>query len=130
MAPHTDFNPVLLKPTTDGAQVIVGAGDVQFEWVSSTNPGHGGGAGFLGASDLAYEAVLVEGAGWRLPRSICRIVILPIWGLPKRWIARSFWWRILVKGGVFAHLVGTLALLSESEQAQVKGLSLTAFGGI
>ena len=59
LTPHTDMNPVLLKPNSDiGAQVII----------------HG--------------RALSSMAPARRPRSTCAPVILPIWALPRRWIAR------------------------------------------
>ena len=77
LEPHTDFNPVLLKPTTDRkAQVIIQgkvAADLDAKDYHAYKP----------RAMLSWLRVLV-----RPQKSICGIAILPIWGLPRRLIAR------------------------------------------
>ncbi len=133
VAPHTDFNPVLLKPSTDiGAQVII----------------HGKVHAQLSARDYHeykpvamqavmaswqrlvhdYEAVLVEGAGSPAEinlrdRDIANMGFAEAADVPVILIAD------IDKGGVFAHLVGTLDLLSASERARVLGFVINRFRG-
>jgi adenosylcobyric acid synthase len=133
VAPHTDFNPVLLKPATDiGAQVII----------------HGRAVASLSARDYhaykptamaavmqswdrlcsAYDAVLVEGAGSPAEinlrdRDIANMGFAEAADVPVVLVAD------IDRGGVFAHLVGTLELLSPSEQARVKGFVINRFRG-
>ncbi|AWI78637.1 cobyric acid synthase CobQ [Parazoarcus communis] len=133
VAPHTDFNPVLLKPSSDiGAQVII----------------HGRPAANLSARDYhnykptamaavmqswqrltdAYECVLVEGAGSPAEinlrdRDIANMGFAEAADVPVILVAD------IDRGGVFAHLVGTLDLLSPSEQARVKGFVINRFRG-
>ncbi|NMF99990.1 cobyric acid synthase [Aromatoleum toluolicum] len=133
VAPHTDFNPVLLKPSTDiGAQVVI----------------HGKVAANLSARDYhaykptamkavmqswdrltsAYECVLVEGAGSPAEinlrdRDIANMGFAEAADVPVILVAD------IDRGGVFAHLVGTLELLSPSEQARVKGFVINRFRG-
>ncbi len=131
--PHTDFNPVLLKPSSDiGAQVII----------------HGRAVASLSARDYhaykptamaavmqswdrlcaQYEAVLVEGAGSPAEinlrdRDIANMGFAEAADVPVVLVAD------IDRGGVFAHLVGTLELLSPSEQARVKGFVINRFRG-
>ncbi|MDI3514070.1 MAG: adenosylcobyric acid synthase [Rhodocyclaceae bacterium] len=133
VAPHTDFNPVLLKPSTDiGAQVII----------------HGRAVASLSARDYhaykptamaavmqswdrlcsAYDAVLVEGAGSPAEinlrdRDIANMGFAEAADVPVVLVAD------IDRGGVFAHLVGTLDLLSPSEQARVRGFVINRFRG-
>ncbi|MCC4115658.1 cobyric acid synthase [Aromatoleum toluclasticum] len=133
VAPHTDFNPVLLKPSTDiGAQVVI----------------HGKVAANLSARDYhaykptamkavmqswdrltsAYDCVLVEGAGSPAEinlrdRDIANMGFAEAADVPVILVAD------IDRGGVFAHLVGTLELLSPSEQARVKGFVINRFRG-
>ncbi len=133
LEPHTDMNPVLLKPSTDiGAQVII----------------HGRAVAQLSARDYheykpramaavlesygrlteQYEAVLVEGAGSPAEinlrdRDIANMGFAEEVDCPVILIAD------IDRGGVFAHLVGTLDLLSPSEQARVKGFVINRFRG-
>ena len=133
VAPHTDFNPVLLKPATDiGAQVII----------------HGHAVASLSAKDYhaykptamaavmqswdrlcsGFEAVLVEGAGSPAEinlrdRDIANMGFAEAADVPVVLVAD------IDRGGVFAHLVGTLELLSPSEQARVKGFVINRFRG-
>jgi len=133
LAPHTDMNPVLLKPSTDiGAQVII----------------HGRPVANLSARDYhdykpramaavlesydrlaaAYSTVLVEGAGSPAEinlrdRDIANMGFAEAVDCPVILVAD------IDRGGVFAHLVGTLELLSESEQARVKGFVINRFRG-
>ena len=130
---HSDFNPVLLKPTTDKkAQVVI----------------HGRVAADLNARDYheykpramqavlaswrrltaQYDCLLVEGAGSPAEinlrdRDIANMGFAEAVDCPVIIVAD------IDKGGVFAHLVGTLALLSPSEQARVKGFVINRFRG-
>jgi adenosylcobyric acid synthase len=131
--PHTDFNPVLLKPQSDvGAQVIV----------------HGHAVGAMEARryhdykqvamqavlashqrlSKRFEAIVVEGAGSPAEinlrdRDIANMGYAEAVDCPVILIAD------IDRGGVFAHLVGTLALLSASEQARVAGFVINRFRG-
>ena len=133
VALHTDFNPVLLKPATDiGAQVII----------------HGKVVSTLSAHDYhqykptamaavmaswgrlleGYDTVLVEGAGSPAEinlrdRDIANMGFAEAADCPVILVAD------IDRGGVFAHLVGTLELLSPSEQARVKGFVINRFRG-
>jgi adenosylcobyric acid synthase len=76
----------------------------------------------------AYEAVLVEGAGSPAEinlrdRDIANMGFAEAADVPVMLVAD------IDRGGVFAHLVGTLDLLSPSEQARVKGFVINRFRG-
>jgi adenosylcobyric acid synthase len=75
-----------------------------------------------------YDAILVEGAG--SPAEIN----LRAKDIAKMGFAEAVDCPVILvadidRGGVFAHLVGTLELLSESEQARVKGFVINRFRG-
>jgi adenosylcobyric acid synthase len=133
LEPMVDFNPILLKPSSDiGAQVIVhgravadmGARDyhaykqVAFDAVMTSH------ARLL----AAYDAVIVEGAGSPAEinlrdRDIANMGYAEAVDCPVILVAD------IDRGGVFAHIVGTLALLSESERARVVGFVINRFRG-
>ncbi|HCK81043.1 MAG TPA: cobyric acid synthase [Candidatus Competibacter sp.] len=133
LEPHADMNPVLLKPNTDiGAQVIV----------------HGRALSNMDARRYhdykpvamravlesyrrllaAYDVVLVEGAGSPAEINLrdkdianmgfAEAVDCPVWLVGD-----------IDRGGVFAHLYGTLALLAPSERARITGLIINRFRG-
>lgn len=133
LEPHTDMNPVLLKPNTDvGAQVII----------------HGRAVANMHARDyhdykrvaraavlesyqrLAahYDAVIVEGAGSPAEINLRENDIANM-GFAERVDCPVVLVADIDRGGVFAHLVGTLALLSESERARVVGFVINRFRG-
>lgn len=133
LAPHTDMNPVLLKPNSDiGAQVII----------------HGQVLGNQSASQyhdykpVARQAVLqswqrltgqhrtvvVEGAG--SPAEInLRANDIANMGFAEAVDCPVILIADIDRGGVFAHIVGTLDLLSASEQARVIGFVINRFRG-
>ncbi|WP_422793053.1 cobyric acid synthase [Shewanella xiamenensis] len=138
LAPHTDFNPILLKPSSDtGAQIIV-----QGKALTTLEA-----SAFFGEKSKDYKAmalnavldsferlgqqyhtIVVEGAG--SPAEIN----LRAGDIANMGFAEAVDCPVIIiadidKGGVFAHLVGTLALLSESEQARVKGFVINRFRG-
>ncbi|NJD26223.1 MAG: cobyric acid synthase [Betaproteobacteria bacterium] len=133
VAPHTDFNPVLLKPTSDRhAQIIIHgrvATDLDAQAYHAYKP-RAMGAVLASWARLtaAYECVLVEGAGSPAEinlrdRDIANMGFAEAVDCPVILIAD------IDRGGVFAHLVGTLALLSPSEQARVRGFVINRFRG-
>ena len=133
LEPHTDMNPVLLKPNTDvGSQVIV----------------HGRAVGNMNARDYynykplareaaleahrrlskSFDAVLVEGAG--SPAEInLRANDVANMGFAESVDCPVILVADIDRGGVFAHLVGTLELLSETERERVKGFVINRFRG-
>lgn len=133
LAPHTDMNPVLLKPNSDtGAQVIIHghaianmeAGiyhDYKRVAMQAVLESHG-------RLCEQYRAVVVEGAGSPAEinlrdRDIANMGFAEAVDCPVILIAD------IDRGGVFAHLVGTLELLSETEQARVAGFVINRFRG-
>ncbi|MFB2624133.1 cobyric acid synthase [Shewanella xiamenensis] len=138
LAPHTDFNPILLKPSSDtGAQIIV-----QGKALTTLEASAFFGEKSKDYKTMALNAVLdsferlgqqyhtivVEGAG--SPAEIN----LRAGDIANMGFAEAVDCPVIIiadidKGGVFAHLVGTLALLSESEQARVKGFVINRFRG-
>ena len=133
LQPRIDFNPILLKPNSDvGAQVIV----------------HGHPVANMDARDYhdykrlafdavmashrrlvdEYDVVIVEGAGSPAEinlrdRDIANMGYAEAVDCPVILVAD------IDRGGVFAHLVGTLALLSPSERARVVGFVINRFRG-
>ncbi|WP_295990084.1 cobyric acid synthase [Rugamonas sp.] len=133
LAPHTDMNPVLLKPSSDtGAQVII----------------HGKVRAEMNARDYhqyktvamravleshrrllaQYDSVIVEGAGSPAEinlrdRDIANMGFAEAVDCPVILVAD------IDRGGVFAHIVGTLACLSESERKRTIGFVINRFRG-
>lgn len=133
LQPHTDMNPVLLKPSSDtGAQVII----------------HGKARSDMNARDYhaykplamqavlesyhrlaaQYETVLVEGAGSPAEvnlraRDIANMGFAEAVDCPVILVAD------IDRGGVFAHIIGTLACLSESERKRTIGFVINRFRG-
>ncbi|MFA7242712.1 MAG: cobyric acid synthase [Sulfuricellaceae bacterium] len=131
--PHSDMNPVLLKPNSDqGAQVIIqGRALANMEAVAYHGYKPTARRAVLesyGRLAGQYQALIVEGAG--SPAEIN----LREGDIANMGFAESVDCPVLIvadidRGGVFAHLVGTLALLSESEQARVAGFVINRFRG-
>jgi adenosylcobyric acid synthase len=131
--PTSDMNPVLLKPTTDvGAQVIIqgqavgnmGAGEYHaYKRIAL-------GAVLASYSRLSekYDVIIVEGAG--SPAEInLRDGDIANMGFAEAVDCPVILIADIDRGGVFAHLVGTLELLSESERARVTGFVINRFRG-
>lgn len=133
LEPHTDMNPVLIKPSSDvGAQIII-QGQVH------TNMEAQNYHAFKPVAKAAvlesfnrlkkqYTTVVVEGAG--SPAEIN----LREGDIANMGFAESVDCPVVLiadidKGGVFAHIVGTLDLLSASEQNRIVGFVINRFRG-
>jgi len=133
LAPHTDMNPILLKPNSDvGAQVIIhGRAVSNMDAVAYHDYKRVAMEAVLASHrrlDEAYQVVMVEGAG--SPAEInLRANDIANMGFAEAVDCPVILIADIDKGGVFAHLVGTLALLSPSEQARVQGFVINRFRG-
>jgi adenosylcobyric acid synthase len=133
VAPHVDMNPVLLKPSSDtGAQVIIHGKAISNMQAQAYHDYkkiamH---AVLDSHRRLAkqYQVIMVEGAG--SPAEIN----LREGDIANMGFAEAVDCPVIIvadidKGGVFAHLVGTLDLLSPSEQNRVVGFVINKFRG-
>nr|WP_319528671.1 cobyric acid synthase [Pseudomonas laurentiana] len=133
LVPHTDMNPVLLKPNSDtGAQVIVhGRAVTHMNAVAYHDYKAIAMQAVLVSHQRlseAYPVVMVEGAG--SPAEInLRAGDIANMGFAEAVDCPVILIADINRGGVFAHLVGTLELLSPSEQARVKGFVINRFRG-
>ena len=130
---HTDFNPVLLKPSSDtGAQVIIHGHAI--DAMQATQ--------YHDYKKVAMDAVLeshhrlteqyahiiVEGAGSPAEINLRENDIANM-GFAEAVDCPVIIVADIDRGGVFAHLVGTLDLLSQSEQDRVIGFVINRFRG-
>lgn len=133
LEPHSDMNPVLLKPTSDqGAQVII-QGKACFNLAAGAYHDYKPTAMRAVLESwrrLAsqYDCLIVEGAGSPAEINlrqgdIANMGFAEATDVPVVLIAD------IDRGGVFAHIVGTLALLSESERARIVGFVINRFRG-
>lgn len=133
LPPHSDFNPVLLKPSSDiGAQVII-HGRVRADMSARDYHRYKTTAMQAVLESFArlrqrYACVLVEGAGSPAEinlraRDIANMGFAEAVDCPVILVAD------IDRGGVFAHLTGTLDCLSASERARVIGFVINRFRG-
>ena len=133
LVPHTDMNPVLLKPNSDtGAQVIIhGRAIGNMEATAYHDYKRVAREAVLASHQrlaMQYQMIVVEGAG--SPAEInLRAGDIANMGFAEAVDCPVLLVADIDRGGVFAHLVGTLALLSESEQARVRGFIINRFRG-
>ena len=130
---HTDMNPVLLKPSSDtGAQVII-HGHVRADMNARDYHQYKTIAMSAVLESYArlqsnYDAIIVEGAGSPAEvnlreRDIANMGFAEAVDCPVILVAD------IDRGGVFAHFLGTLACLSESEQKRIVGFVINRFRG-
>ena len=133
LAAHTDMNPVLLKPSSDTkAQVIIqGRAVTDFEARAYHDYKKVAMDAVLESHQrliTRYARVIVEGAG--SPAEInLREGDIANMGFAEAVDCPVILVADIDKGGVFAHLVGTLELLSASEQDRVVGFVINKFRG-
>ncbi len=131
--PSVRMNPILLKPTNDvGSQVIVNGiprGNMPardyFKMKKTLIPD------ILEAyRSLAseYDIIVIEGAGSPAEINLKQDDIVNM-GLAKLVDAPVILCADIDRGGVFASLYGTVALLEPEEQARIKGLVINNFRG-
>ena len=133
IAPDVRMNPILLKPTTDrGSQVIVGGralGNMDAaayyrrkkEFIPAVLEAY---------ESLAaeYDVIVIEGAGSPAEINLKADDIVNM-GLAKLVGAPVLLAGDIDRGGVFAQLYGTVALLEPEERQRIKGLIINKFRG-
>lgn len=133
LMPHTDMNPVLIKPSSDtGAQIIV-HGKVRADMDARDYDQYKTVAMSAVLESYArlqqqYDAIIVEGAGSPAEvnlraRDIANMGFAEAVDCPVVLVAD------IDRGGVFAHFIGTLECLSESERARIIGFVINRFRG-
>ena len=133
LKPHTDMNPILIKPTSDTKAQIIIHGKAMCDMDAAVYHDykiHAMTAVLESYRRLQnqYDVIVVEGAGSPAEinlrdRDIANMGFAEAVDCPVIIIAD------IDCGGVFAHLVGTLDLLSPSEQNRVIGFVINRFRG-
>ncbi len=131
--PSALMNPILLKPTTNvGSQVIVN-GQVRGNMRAAEYFRHKRELipDILHAYQTlakTYDIIVIEGAGSPVELNLRRDDIVNM-GLAKRLHTPVLLTGDIDRGGIFAQMLGTLALLEPDERDLVKGLIVNRFRG-
>jgi adenosylcobyric acid synthase len=133
LAPSIRFNPILLKPGSDRTSQLVVRGRAVGTVAAGDYIAHRDRLAAVVAEDLAglrddFDVVLCEGAG--SPAEIN----LRATDLANMGLARSAGLPVVVvgdidRGGVLAHLFGTVAVLAPEDQALIAGFIINKFRG-
>jgi len=133
LEPATDMNPVLLKPESElGCQVVIG-GRARFHMHALEYERYRAEAWpeIAAAYDRLsrqFDLIVIEGAGGAAEINL-RHRDLVNWAVAEMAAAPVLIVADIDKGGVFASLFGTVALLTPAERARVKGLIINKFRG-
>ena len=133
LEPHTDMNPILLKPNSDKTAQVIMQGKVHKNL---------GAKGYHAYKTQAmpvvldsfqrlqrqYQRIIVEGAGSPAEINLRQGDVANM-GFAEAVNCPVILVADIDRGGVFAHLVGTLELLSETEQQRVLGFVINRFRG-
>lgn len=133
LAPHTDMNPVLLKPETDRAAQVVVHGKAlstmqAADYMANRDQLMGAVMASFERLRATHDLILVEGAGSPAEvnlrdRDIANMGFATKARVPVCLIGD------IDKGGVIASLVGTQAVLSVDDAAMIKGFIINKFRG-
>ena len=131
--PSADMNPVLLKPTSDmGSQVIVQGVPIgnmpareYFAFKKQLVPRI---LESFHRLEQQYDVIVMEGAGSPAEINLKQDDIVNM-GLARLVDAPVLLAGDIDRGGVFAQLYGTAALLEPEERARIKGLVINKFRG-
>jgi adenosylcobyric acid synthase len=133
LAPHSDMNPVLLKPDSDtGAQVIIHGRALANMEARAYHDYKRVAMDAVMQSwrrlQAQYDYVVVEGAGSPAEINLRdRDIANMGFALPNRVPVVIV--ADIDRGGVFAHLTGTLDCLADDERALVRGFIINRFRG-
>lgn len=131
--PTVDMNPILLKPTSDVGSQIILRGEVltnmpakeYFAYKKNLIPQI---LESFHKLEEEYDVIVIEGAGSPAEINLKENDIVNM-GLAKLVDAPVLLVGDIDRGGVFAQLYGTVALLEEEERALIKGLIINKFRG-
>lgn len=131
--PESAMNPVLLKPGGDRDSHVVVRGRPAGRISSTdfdTGRAHLAAAAFEGFDDLSsrYEVILAEGAGSPTEINLRRSDYANM-GLAKHGELPTIVVGDIDRGGLFAALYGTVALLEAADQALIAGFVVNKFRG-
>ncbi len=134
--PHTDMNPVLLKPTSDkGSQVVLNGRPIgnmsakdYFGMKLQKEELFKEAVAAFSRLESKYNPIVLEGAG-----SISEINLrdrdITNMRMAIKAGADTYLVADIDRGGVFGSVYGTIALLTEEERKQIKGIIINKFRG-
>jgi adenosylcobyric acid synthase len=131
--PDVRMNPLLLKPEADTRSQVVLLGRVQRELTDVPWRGRGERvwpeiAASLDALRAENDVVVIEGAGSPAEINLMASDIVNL-RVARHADARCLLVADIDRGGAFAHLYGTWALLPEADRARIHGFVLNKFRG-